>query len=295
MTYTVHVSPDAAAFLALIEPFLLREEAAHNLILGIAGVVRDDPARYSGTPYFAVVKDAAGEIVGAMMRTLPYNLLLSRAPENAVPAMAVAVWAAFNTLPGLVAPTEIAASFAGEWQVLSGQSHHRAHAERIYALSHVTPPSHVTGEARRGTEADRDLLIAWNRAFAADAGLQAGPGADAQGVDARLRATPETGGLWLWEIDGKPVSLAGYSGPTAHGIRISPVYTPPEHRGRGYASANVAALSQWLLHHGRQFCFLFTDLANPTANKIYAQIGYRPVCDVDEYAFLVPLSTPNAQ
>lgn len=289
MTYTINICPDAAAFLTLAEPFLLREEAAHNLILGIAGVVRDDPARYSGTPYFAVVKNAAGEVVGAMMRTLPCNLLLSRAPENAVSAMAVAVRAEYNALPGLVAPTEIAASFAGEWQVLSGQPHHRAHAERIYALSHVTPPSPVTGGARRCVETDRDLLIAWNRAFAADAGLRDDPGADAQGVDARLRATPETGGLWLWEVDGKRVSLAGYSGPTAHGIRISPVYTPLEHRGHGYASANVAALSQWLLRRGRQFCFLFTDLANPTANKIYAQIGYRPVCDVDEYAFLAPL------
>jgi len=295
MTYTVHVCPDAAAFLTLAEPFLLREEAAHNLILGIAGVVRDDPGRYSGTPYFAVVKDAAGEIVGAMLRTLPYNLLLSRAPENAVSAMAVAVRAEYDALPGLIAPTEIAASFAREWQVLSGQPHHRAHAERIYALAHVTLPPHVAGEARRCVETDRDLLITWYGAFAADAGLRNDPAADAQGVDARLRATPETGGLWFWETDRKPVSLVGYGGPTTHGIRIGPVYTPPEHRGHGYASANVAALSQWLLHRGRQFCFLFTDLANPTANKIYAQIGYRPVYDMDEYAFLDPVSAPNTQ
>ena len=36
---------------------------------------------------------------------------------------------------------------------------------------------------------------------------------------------------------------------------------------------------------GRRFCFLFTDLANPTSNKIYQAIGYEPVCDVDQYGF----------
>jgi predicted GNAT family acetyltransferase len=70
-------------------------------------------------------------------------------------------------------------------------------------------------------------------------------------------------------------------------MRIGPVYTPPALRKRGYASALTAALSQELLDSGRKFCFLFTDLANPTSNRIYQQIGYQAVCDVDEYRFVV--------
>jgi predicted GNAT family acetyltransferase len=95
-------------------------------------------------------------------------------------------------------------------------------------------------------------------------------------------------------VDDRPVSLAGYGGPTRHGIRIGPVYTPPAERRRGYASACVAALSQQLLDRGRRFCFLFTDLANPTSNHIYQQIGYRPVSDVDEYRFGVAADGGNA-
>ena len=103
-------------------------------------------------------------------------------------------------------------------------------------------------------------------------------------VDARLGGGTDSG-LYLWD-DGRPVSLAGYSGPTPHGIRVGPVYTPPAQRGNGYASACVAALSQLLLDGGRAHCFLFTDLGNPTSNHIYQAIGYWPVCDVDEYRFL---------
>ena len=73
--------------------------------------------------------------------------------------------------------------------------------------------------------------------------------------------------------------------PTRRGISVSFVYTPPEFRRRGYATACVAELSRLLLESGRQFCSLFTDLANPTSNHIYQQIGYRPVADFDQYSF----------
>lgn len=94
----------------------------------------------------------------------------------------------------------------------------------------------------------------------------------------------------FWE-DGEPVSLAGFGNPTPNGVRIGPVYTPPGRRRRGYATALVAALTRALLGSGPRFCFLFTDLANPTSNTIYQRIGYRPVTDVDEWRFV---DTPRA-
>jgi hypothetical protein len=81
------------------------------------------------------------------------------------------------------------------------------------------------------------------------------------------------------------VSLAGWGGRTPNGVRIGPVYTPPEHRRRGYGSAVTAAVTAEQLAAGRTFCFLYTDLANPTSNKIYTEIGYELVCDAIDYAF----------
>ncbi len=69
------------------------------------------------------------------------------------------------------------------------------------------------------------------------------------------------------------------------GVRISLVYTPPDRRRQGYASASVAGLSQAMLESGKRYCCLFTDLANPTSNHIYAVIGYRPVVDMYTIAF----------
>jgi predicted GNAT family acetyltransferase len=100
-------------------------------------------------------------------------------------------------------------------------------------------------------------------------------GTAAQNVDARLAA----GRALVWEDRG-PVSYAGSSTPAGGVVRIGPVYTPPAHRGRGYASALVAAISQLSLDRGAAACCLYTDLANPTSNRIYLAVGYRPLCDV---------------
>jgi predicted GNAT family acetyltransferase len=129
---------------------------------------------------------------------------------------------------------------------------------------------------------DRPLVLDWFRAFAEEAiGESPDDESVAHAADHRLEA--EDAGVALWE-DGRAVSLASFGNPTPNGIRIGPVYTPPEYRRRGYASALVAELSERLLAE-RRFCFLFTDLANPTANKIYEQIGYRRVCEAAEIVF----------
>jgi predicted GNAT family acetyltransferase len=50
----------------------------------------------------------------------------------------------------------------------------------------------------------------------------------------------------------------------------------------GYATAVVADLASLILSEGREFCALYADLANPTSNKIYREIGFMPRADVVE-------------
>jgi hypothetical protein len=133
------------------------------------------------------------------------------------------------------------------------------------------------------TSADRALVANWLRAFH-DEAMSDNPQQDYDDMAERFIAG-QGRRLVLWIDGGRPVSLTGVGGRTPNGIRIGPVYTPPDLRGRGYASNLVADASQAELDAGRRFVFLFTDLANPTANRIYQAIGYEPVGDVDEFAF----------
>ena len=150
----------------------------------------------------------------------------------------------------------------------------------------VVPPERPPGGPRAATPNDRQLLVRWWGEFSREAlgALEQDEEENGHSVDHKLTAAGS--GIVLWEDGGEPVSLVAYGSPTPTGVRIGPVYTPRMHRGRGYASALTAHVSAEQLAAGRSFCFLYTDLANPTSNKIYVAIGYRRVCDSIQYAFV---------
>ncbi|HEX4898238.1 MAG TPA: GNAT family N-acetyltransferase [Candidatus Limnocylindrales bacterium] len=281
--FRVERPADADAFLALAGDFLDASEAEHCLILGLAGNLQRGVMPLEEPPLFALVVDgAAGDrVVAAALRTPPYNLVVSMVGDlDAVDALAEAL--AGSSLPGVSAPREVAEGFAASWTARTGRRSRRSMAERIFRLDAVREPRPASGRMRLAERADRALLIAWIEAFTLEA---LGKSEDmAAGVDRWLEHRGRR--LWLWEDGDLRVSLCGAGGETAHGIRIGPVYTPPEHRGHGYASNLVAGVSQLLLDEGRQFVTLFTDLANPTSNRIYQDVGYAPVIDFEVVDFI---------
>jgi predicted GNAT family acetyltransferase len=276
---------DAPSFLDAAEPFLAEREAEHNLILGIAASLLRDPDRPTAPPYLAVVRDR-DETVGAAVMTPPFNLVLScMADRAAIAAVATDLADPPDGLPsppGVTGPIEIAHAFGRLWGPPRGRAVRKILAERVYRIERLVPPTAVPGRVRLAGLDDRDLLVAWCHAFLLEALGRSDP-EDAIGLVERGLQTG-TRSFYVWEHDG-PASLAGVNGPTPNGIRLGPVYTPPERRGHGYGSAVTAAATQAQFDLGRRFVYLFTDLANPTSNKIYQAIGYQPVIDVDQLAF----------
>jgi GNAT superfamily N-acetyltransferase len=281
----VRTVDDPAAFLADARPLLMLDEARHNLMLGVVGRIATEPHSY---PVFRLwlAQDPGGDVVGAASMTAPWPIAVARpTDERAIEALVAAASAGDLPVPGVVGAVPEVHEFASRWTAVTGMSATTRRAEGAFALEEVAPVPIAAGTARPATEADRELLARWMVAFVAEA-LPDDPPADDDGreiVDSRLLS--ENAGLWLWEIDRRAVSVAGYGGPTPNGIRIGPVYTPPEHRGHGYATSLVAELSAWLIANGRRFCFLYTDLANPTSNAIYRRIGYRQVCESANIVF----------
>jgi predicted GNAT family acetyltransferase len=257
-------------FLALAGSLLLADEARHNLILGIASTIADQPDTYRDAGYWVV--DGA-----AALRTRPNPLVLARPRDER--ALRDLVDAIEDDLPGVSGAAPEAYDFAVLWD----RPYRVVMEQNVFALEAVEPPPPTAGQARAATSADLALLARWWRAFVEEAVPEEdqGPERDIDLIERRLARD----GLTLWEVEGVPVSLCGHGGRTPNGMRIGPVYTPPEHRGRGYASSLTAEVSQRLLAGGRRFCFLYTDRANPTSNAIYERIGYRKVCEAAQLAF----------
>jgi predicted GNAT family acetyltransferase len=271
----------AGDFLQRAEAFLVEHEVENGLPLAIANQLRLYPKQVTRPPYLAAVEHQ-GEVLTAAVMTPPLRLRLSLAGSRAALGPLAADVAEFDrALSGVSGPVPTSEWFAEHWHAQTGAAYQHSMAMRNYQLTHVTYPASVRGSARRASASDRDLLIEWFAAFDLEAFGSLGDDT-AERVDTFLEMS--TRGVFLWENPG-PVSLAGFGGLTPHGARIGPVYTPPSQRGHGYASTLTAWLSQYLLDSGRQFCTLFTNLSNPTANHIYQTLGYVPVCDVAEYKF----------
>jgi predicted GNAT family acetyltransferase len=262
----------------------MEQEAANNLPLGLLHSLTATPQHFPETPFMATA-DADGAVVAAFLQTPPYNLIIaSESPLASLPLVAGTLHQANTDLPGVAGPADLCHEFGRIWTGLTGSRAKVSRSLRIFADQQVRPPAGVAGGLRRATRNDRPALIDWFTAFAVEANTEAEPEQIAHGVDIRLDG--DQTGLWWWEVNGEPVTLVGANGLTPNGIRIGPVYTPPTHRRRGYASAATAEVSQRLLDSGRSFVFLFTDRTNTTAEHIYQTIGYESVGDVIHLSFV---------
>ncbi|MBW4611192.1 MAG: GNAT family N-acetyltransferase [Hassallia sp. WJT32-NPBG1] len=275
----VHRYQDANQFYDRVKDYLLRDEALHKVQLALCHSLIHNPESFDEKPLLATV-EAEGDILAVAMRTPSRNLLLSKVQDvGAIKAMAQDLHVTENSLPGVNAPNAEAKAFAETWRSLTSQSYEMKMALRAFQLKQVQKISSSVGQLRQATERDRQLLIDWFEAFVVQA-----LGIAATNTERAVERHLQRGTAYLWE-DETPVSMACNVGITPNGAAISVVYTPPEHRRKGYGSSCVAALSQILLSRGHKYCFLFTDLANPTSNHIYQAIGYQSVGDLYDYSF----------
>jgi predicted GNAT family acetyltransferase len=265
---------------------LLADEARHNLIRGVLGNLVSNRQAYDDYRLFLVA--TGDEPVAAALMTKPYNLILADAVDEAALVELVAGLTADSVpVPGAIGNRPTIEVFATEWQRATGQSVSLGMEQGVFALETLRPAREVPGAARLAALGDAELILQWTNEFI-DEALP-----DEPRDDTTLRRSIERtlGGegpaaIWFWEVTGRAVAMTRHGSPTGSGIRIGGVYTPPDERGNGWASALVAAQSDWLLNNGYDFCFLFTDLTNPTSNAIYERIGYRPVAEGASYSFV---------
>jgi GNAT superfamily N-acetyltransferase len=277
------LSPDVGGYLASAGEFLRSRPAEHSVLLTVSEAVRaggpgtfgDDP------PLFGWYARAGGPVTAACLHTPPYPVALTAMPGRAAAALARSLAGDGRAVAGVGGPPGPAQAFAAAWQRQTGQPARVGRHERLYRLGELVPPDPApAGHARLAAAADTALLVAWLAAFRREADPDGAP-AHREMVDERI----SHGGLTIWETGDGPVSLAGRTRAVAGQARIGPVYTQPEHRGRGYGGAVTTAVSQQALAGGVTDVLLYTDLANPTSNALYQRLGYQPVADSVQLRF----------
>ncbi len=270
---------DAESFLKMSQAFLEKREAVNNLVLGLAiGVAKNEKESDLGELYYSIIHD--DEVVGCAIRTdfeRPFSI--TEIKKEFLPILVKKLKSDEITLQGIVGFKQTVKDFVS----LYGRRVKLSLDQGLYEISEVILPSGINGHARSATISDLKICTEFLRGFLFDCfDDEAAPRAEAM-----MTRNLKYGRVLLWINDeNTPVAMAARTREGVRGAAISLVYTPPEFRGRGYASAVVANLSQDLLNDGCEMCYLHTDLSNPTSNSIYQKIGYRKICEFIHYDFI---------
>lgn len=273
------IHDDLKSYTASVIEFLEINEAENSLLLGILGVLKDDPATRS--PFMAQVKSNDETIAAAFYSDR--NLIVTRGLEPALEVLAAMLMTGNIDVPGVVGSSEIAERFAQTWTKARGCEHLLWMDQGLYRLTRVEWPQGIPGKMRPMTARDTEFVADWILGFHLGALRQEHYSSEEAWKNSEAR--PQKRMTFVWDVDGTPVAMAGLARPTTRGISVSGVYTPPEYRKRGYATALVAAISQEGLNRGKEFCVLYTDVTNPTSNSIYQKIGYQLVCTSRHFRF----------
>jgi predicted GNAT family acetyltransferase len=276
MTTVVHIDKNPDPFLARAGALIKASPAEHNLILSMCQSAAGKIAR--GTPcgtLFMTVTADDGSVLQAAVMSPSRNLVLSQAfvaGDVAIPALAEKLAAEKISFPGIVGPSDVASAFAQGWSDATQQRFNEYMDQIIYSLREVIEPRSTGGVVRPARDTEEELIASWMKDFARESLPKAEWMTD---TESRTRAQERigAGSVYVLDVAGKPVAQAAIAG-TTDVARVSMVYTPEESRGRGYASAIVARISQHALDEGCAMCCLYADARNPVSNSIYRKIGY---------------------
>jgi predicted GNAT family acetyltransferase len=274
-------------FLATTATFRAADPLRTNVIGSVALSIADGDRTYDDYRWW-VVRDDTRRIVGIAMRTAPFNMVVTSMSSDAARELGRSVAQFDDSLPGITGSKDVIEAlvegYVGSNSAGSRRRLTEARRDLLYELEELVTPD-VEGFARPAHHDDLELLAPMMSEFLRETEQMRISVSESH--DSTRRKINE-GSLYCWVVSGDVVAIAGHANVVATGSivigRVGPVYTPPQHRRHGYASAVTAHVTRSLIEGGARV-MLFTDAANPTSNSIYQAIGYRLVDELIEVRF----------
>lgn len=259
-----------------IETILLEKEDVFSLFLGVLQAIK--AGKYEN-PFMATIEEDK-KVVALLQMTPPHPLNLIFVDETRLEEITDILIKNITEhgmdFHSIISLKPWAYKFAQRWKNKTGMTHQVLMKQGLYRLNKVNETLESSpGAWRFAKESDSPLIEKWFTLFERDAGM---PTSSCERVQKHVAMLLKEQEVFLWEDKGKVVSMMKKSRPTKNGITVALVFTPKEQRKKGYARALVAAISKELLKDF-DFCILYTDMMNPTSNKIYKEIGYERIAD----------------
>jgi len=272
-----------ADFSVLVMPVLERNEEKYALPLGLCYRLQQTSQAEQPKPLMVSISSRVGELRASALRTSPHYLLVQSEPlcELALDLLANSLAERGIALPGVNGISDASDCFARSWERYTSAAASLETRQRAYTLRELKPQQKPLGKLIRAQPEDAILVLEWLLAMIAETGSANQSAWTITEVSMLIK----DGNACLWRVGEEQAAMAFFNRPTRRSVAISGVYTDPEKRGRGFATALVAAMCGQGLAGGREFVTLFTDAENPVSNAVYQRVGFYPVCDYHQFRF----------
>ena len=276
----------ANELISLSGAYLEQNESENNLPLGFAYRLAEAPHYYGPEPPLLLSILDQGKPVGVAIMIPQWKMLLSRIGAEVQSAIVHLVHHLQEIdvhIPEIAGPAAEAQTFSDYWvEWMPSVSSTVAMRMRLFEARAVADLPLSPGKLRLAWMDDHLLMAQWHFAYWEET---FGKPVNFEFAKSNAEQAIKDQVLYIWD-HGHPVSIVKTDRPTKNGIAFHTVYTPPEHRKKGYATSSVLVLTQKMLTDRYSFCCLYTDLSNPTSNSIYTKIGYVPIGDALAFDFV---------
>ncbi len=264
--------------IALLTRFLRPHTEASMILLSN---IRSSGLQFEQRPfhgdYFGAF-DPDGSLCGVLAHYWNGNLLMQAPDPDALTGLCRRLaGGTARPVTGVVGPDQQALAAIAELG-LHGAEYATNHVETVFSMELATgfrPAAFDTKRLRmvEAAELDRAVLSEWLRAYDIETQGKMPNEMLEKRISERTRRMGRSGGdCWALLADGTPVSLCGINARMPDAVQIGPVWTPPQHRGRGFAGALISLVLTQARNQGVERAVLFTE--NPSAVRIYRAIGF---------------------
>lgn len=281
MSALVTTYTNLQAFAGDAVPFLMKDEALHNLQLGVTEFMLRDSTFVLEGSFLATLRTPTGAVAGVASMNPGHNLLLSGGSRDALLELCAALERSGVAPGGVFGPRGAAEMFARLWCDARALGSRTAMRSGVFVLRrlHALPPA--PGRAVGGTLEHLPLVVEWQQRFREEVDVHTAPP-----PRERQAAHLEAGDVVLWlTASDEPASMAILGRESPHGSTVGFVYTPPPLRGRGYAGGAVARACEVAFERGKGFCTLYADLDNPTSTGLYRRLGFELLAESADIVF----------
>ena len=273
---------DFDSFQNRVGDFFTKTPVHHAPILKVMTSLSKNPNQYGEkAPQYFCICDENEKILGAALQTPPHPMVLTDMANSAICLLVEYLRQHQIEIYGARGPMQPARLFTALWKQMDKAELSPRVELKLYSLQEVKHKVRGEGRLVQATEEHFEQVHAWIKAFSKEVSLPAG-GPSKERIAFRV----QQGEYFFWQVGDALTCVLAKNATPNHGVsHIGPVYTPPEHRGHGYATDASAVLSQVILDEGASYSSLFADLHNRSTNKIYQMIGYEEISIHNVYYF----------